>query len=248
MVATAAAADIEGVKVRPRIAVFSGPTATIGNSPPLVTSNQSRARHGLPLLTAPDGRPLRADVLRLQRLAAPVTVYVEAFSAHPLETDARHLYAGPDGWVDTDGTFHTEAPAGGGTPVYVVELKPEDGLLPLPYMARQADGSAWDDVTAYAGAPFEQSRQSFYPDARRIYEEIDRLGVHGSGRPVGLMPWPISTSSGPRRPGAGRPDGPTAPTPTAATAPSPPNGGATTSSATTRPTCAASRPSPRSPS
>lgn len=59
-------------EAKPLIAVFSGPTATIGNSPPLVTSNQARARHGLPL------HPGRFDVLRAQRLAAPVTVYIQA--------------------------------------------------------------------------------------------------------------------------------------------------------------------------
>ena len=63
---------------RPRIAVFAGPTATVLNTPDLVTSNKARARHGL----AP--RPGRFDQLRPQRLAAPATVYVEAFSAHPL--------------------------------------------------------------------------------------------------------------------------------------------------------------------
>jgi hypothetical protein len=36
----------------PRIAVFSGPTATIQNSPPLVTSGKARAQHGLPALVA----------------------------------------------------------------------------------------------------------------------------------------------------------------------------------------------------
>jgi hypothetical protein len=40
---------------RPRIAVFSGPTATIMNSAPLVTSNQARDRHGLPPLVATEG-------------------------------------------------------------------------------------------------------------------------------------------------------------------------------------------------
>ena len=34
-----------------RIAHLSGPTATIQNTPPLVTSNKARAKHGLPLLT-----------------------------------------------------------------------------------------------------------------------------------------------------------------------------------------------------
>ena len=160
----------------PRIAVFAGPTATIGNSPPLVTANKARARHGLTL------RPeLRVDVLRPQRLAAPVTVYVEAFSAHPLEADAAELYAPPDGWLDARGTFHTSEPPGGGIAVHEVELRPEDGLYPLPYMARQADGSAWDDAVAEPLAPAERARQTFYPDASRIYEEIERLGVGGDG-------------------------------------------------------------------
>lgn len=170
----------------PRIAVFSGPTATIGNSAPLVTSNKARARHGLPLMTAADGRPVAMDVLRPQRLAAPVTVYVEALSAHPLEADAAELYAPPDGWLDGDGRFTTERPSDGGTPVHVVELLPEDGLIPLPYMARQADGSAWEDTTASPLAGAAESRQTFYPDASRIYEEIDRLGVGGDGRAVAL--------------------------------------------------------------
>lgn len=170
----------------PRIAVFSGPTATIGNSPPLVTSNKARTVHGLPLLNGGDGKPVVTDILRLQRLAAPVTVYVEAYSAHPLEVDAAELYAPPDGWVDGNGTFSTTKPAGGGTQVYAVELRPEDGLLPLPYMGRQADGSAWEDATAEPGAPAGRSRQTFYPDASRLYEEIDRMGVASNGQPVAL--------------------------------------------------------------
>ena len=70
---------------KPRIAYLSGSNATIGNSPALVTSNKARAQYGLPLRPNPDGSAARFDVLRPQRLAAPVTVYVEQFSAHPLE-------------------------------------------------------------------------------------------------------------------------------------------------------------------
>ena len=76
-----------------RIAHLAGPNATIQNTPPLVTSNKARAKHGLALLTHPDGSPARFDVLRPQRLAAPVRVYVEQFSAHPLERDACGPYA-----------------------------------------------------------------------------------------------------------------------------------------------------------
>ena len=65
---------------KPRIAHFAGPNATIQNSPPLVTSNKARAKYGLPLdRPIPDGSAARFDVLRAQRLAAPVTVYVEQF-------------------------------------------------------------------------------------------------------------------------------------------------------------------------
>ncbi len=168
--------------MKPRIAVFSGPTATIHNSEPLVTSNQARAKHGLRLLTDVDDQPLRFDLLRPQRLAAPVTVYVEQFSAHPLERDAVELYAPPDGYLDEQGTFHRERQGPNDVPVYEVTLRPEDGLIPLPYMARQANGQAWEDDGAYPLAPAEHSRQPFYPDASRIFEEIDRLGVSHQGR------------------------------------------------------------------
>jgi len=86
-----------------RIAHLAGPNATIMNVPPLVTSNKARAMHGLPPLVDADNAPSRFDVLRPQRLAAPVTVYVEQFSAHPLEADAAALYAPPDGYVTRSG-------------------------------------------------------------------------------------------------------------------------------------------------
>ena len=133
-----------GTGRRPRIAVFSGPTATIQNSEPLVTSNKAREKYGLPLRTNPDGSPMRFDVLRAQRLAAPVTVYVEQFSAHPLERDAAELYGPPDGYLDSAGVFHKERTGSSDKPVYEVTLKPEDGLFPLPYMARQANGQPWE--------------------------------------------------------------------------------------------------------
>src|SRR5262245_64898265 len=91
-----------------RIAHLAGPTATIQNTPPLVTSNKARAKLGLPPLTDVDGGPLRHDALRPQRLAAPAKVYVEQFSAHPLESDAAELYGPPDGYIGVDGVFRTE--------------------------------------------------------------------------------------------------------------------------------------------
>lgn len=166
---------------KPRIAHLAGANATIGNSPPLVTSNKARAKYGLPLKTNPDGSDARFDVLRTQRLAAPATVYVEQFSAHPLERDTAELYGPPDGYVDADGNFHEDRQSDGDTPVYKIELRPEDGLYPLPYMARQADGSAWEDDCAFPLAPAEKSRQAYYPDGSRIFEEIDRFGIADDG-------------------------------------------------------------------
>src|SRR5229473_1758730 len=129
---------------RPRIAVFSGATSTIANSEPLVTSNKARAKYGLPPRQRPDGSEIRFDVLRPQRLAAPVKVYVRQFSAHPLEADAAELYAPPDGWLGSDGQVRDGQHGPGDKPVYRIELRPEDGVYPLPYMARQADGAAWE--------------------------------------------------------------------------------------------------------
>jgi hypothetical protein len=113
---------------RPRIAHFAGSNATIMNIPPLVTSNKAREKYGLALLTDADGSRLRFDVLRPQRIAAPVTIYVEQFSAHPLERDAAELYGPPDGYVDRSGAFHRERRNADDTPVYEITLRPEDGL------------------------------------------------------------------------------------------------------------------------
>src|SRR5438132_7507135 len=168
---------------KPRIAHISGSNATISSSPPLVTSNKAREKRGLHLLEDASGARMRFDALRPQRLAAPVTVYVEQFSAHPLESDAAELYGPPDGYLDRSGAFHKERKSAADVPVYEVTLKPEDGLYPLPYMAVQADGKPWDDDTTYKNAPANLARQPFYPDGTRVFEEIDRLGVdnHGIG-------------------------------------------------------------------
>src|SRR5436309_16077772 len=164
------------MRSKPRIAHLAGSNATIANSPPLVTSNKARQKYGLPVI-----EDQRFDALRPQRLAAPVTVYVEQFSAHPLERDAAELYGPPDGYVDSRGTFHKERRGADDRPVYEITLAPEDGVYPLPYMARQADGRAWEEDCAFPMAPEQQARQPFYPDGSRLFEEIDRLGVGDKG-------------------------------------------------------------------
>lgn len=166
---------------KPKIAVFSGPTATIQNSEPLVTSNKARENYGLPLRMNPDGTPMRFDVLRAQKLAAPVTVYIEQFSAHPLERDAAELYAPPDGYLDSSGVFHKQPTGPNDKAVYAVTLRPEDGLYPLPYMARQANGQPWEMDGAEKNAPAELCRVPFFPDGSRLFEEIDRLGISDEG-------------------------------------------------------------------
>jgi len=133
------------------------------------------------LLSDSEGKPVQFDVLRPQRLAAPVTVYVEQFSAHPLEADAAELYGAPDGYIDSAGHVHKERQSASDKPVYEVELGPEDGLYPLPYMAMQADGTAWEEECAFPQAPEAKARQGFFPDGSRSFEEIDRLQIGEKG-------------------------------------------------------------------
>ena len=142
---------------RPKIAVFSGPTSTIANSPSLVTSNKGRNGGDRNLQG-------RFDHLVAQSLYEPVTVRIKKFSGHPMEEDGREVY-----WDN-------------GQEYYEVELLPEDGPYLLPYMARREDGSE-------SGVPFEAGdmadpaigyggRQTFYPDASRVFADIDR-GISG---------------------------------------------------------------------
>ena len=118
---------------RPRIAVFAGPTATVLNSMPLVTGLKAAEKYGLERVVDRDGRPIRYEPLRPQRLAAPVKVYVEQFSAHPMESDMAELYAPPDGYLSPDGSFHRERTSPEDKPVFEMELRPEDGLYPLVF-------------------------------------------------------------------------------------------------------------------
>jgi hypothetical protein len=164
-----------------RIAHLAGPNATIQNTPPLVTSNKARVKYGLPPRLNANQTPQRFDVLRTQKLAVPAKVYVEQFSAHPLEADAAELYGPPDGYIDASGHFNTQQHGPEDRPVYEIELHPDDGYYPLPYMARQADGQAWEDDVAFPGAPTDKVRQTFYPDGARSFAEIDQMGVGEDG-------------------------------------------------------------------
>jgi len=165
----------------PRIAVFAGPTATVLNT--LTgprTSQKAREKYRLPPLQDWFGRVVQQDQLTFQRLAAPVTVYVDQFSALPLDEDSAELFAPPDGYLDAHNTFHKTRTGPGDRPVYEIVLRPEDGLYPLPYMGRRADGSAWEDWQPANGAR-GLIRQPFYPDASRLFEEIERMGAESTG-------------------------------------------------------------------
>src|SRR5258708_5589270 len=107
-----------------KIAHLAGPNATITNVPPLVTSNKARRKYGLPPLTDVEGGASRFDVLRPQVLAGPATVYVEQFSAHPLESDVAELYAPPDGFLDSTGEFSETRRSPLDRPVYKIEIGP----------------------------------------------------------------------------------------------------------------------------
>jgi hypothetical protein len=164
-----------------KVAHLAGPNATIQNTPPLVTSNKAREKFGLPPLTDIEGGVARFDVLRPQKLAAPVTVYVEQFSAHPLESDAIDLYGPPDGYLDSHGKFSPQRRSENDRPVYQIEITPQDGYYPLPYMARRKDGSPWEGDGVSPAASRTESRQPFMPDGARTFEEIDRFGIGPDG-------------------------------------------------------------------
>lgn len=101
-------------------------------------------------------------------------------SAHPLECEASSHYAPPDGYLDTANHFSKERRSPSDRPVYVAILRPEDGPYLLPYQARRADGSAWERHSPPTG-PDCSVRQTFWPDARSLVEEIERTASHLNG-------------------------------------------------------------------
>ena len=138
---------------RARIAVFSGPRATIANSPTLVTGNKGRIPGERVL-------PGRYDHLVPQLLHEPVVVRIRKYTGHPLEQDAAAVY-------------HQDE-----KDYYEVELLPEDGPYPLPYVARRANdsehGQPFEETDLFDPALSYGGRQFFYPDASRMFAEIDR--------------------------------------------------------------------------
>ena len=91
--------------------------------------------------------------------------------------------------VDQSGVFHKERKSLDDVPVYMTTLLPQDGLYPLPYMARQANGVSWEGDAAFlpALARAQLYRQSYYPHVLPIFEEIDRFGLGHAG--TGVIYW-----------------------------------------------------------
>ena len=122
-------------------------------------------------------RHLRHDALRPQRLAAPVKVYVEQFSAHPLESDVAELYGPPDGYIGADGVFREHRQNASDKPVYEIELKPDDGLYPLPYMATQARVDHFCELRARARRSRARRRPIFFLRIRLVAASTASYGV-----------------------------------------------------------------------
>src|SRR4029079_19530011 len=105
---------------------------------------------------------LRTYAVSAHSVSQPAKVYVYQFSAHPLESDVAELYGPPDGYIGADGVFRKQQRDNSDKPVYEIEIKPEDGLYPLPYMAVQTDGKAWEEECTTPGGL--KGRQGFFPD------------------------------------------------------------------------------------
>ena len=87
------------LKPKTRIAHLAGPTATIQNTPPLVTSNKARAKLALPPLKDAGWHGARFDVLRAQRLAAPGESLCRAVLRASARSRRGELYGPPDGYI-----------------------------------------------------------------------------------------------------------------------------------------------------
>ena len=97
----------------------------------------------------------------------------------PAGVDAAELYVPPDGYLDAKGEFRRERSSPQDKAVFEIDILPEDGVYPLPYMARQADGQAWEEECATPGAPADKARgilSGWIPQLR-----IDRLSVGPAG-------------------------------------------------------------------
>ena len=145
-----------------------------------VTSNR-RAKSTVCRAQPRDGSAMRFDVLRLQRLAAPGDGLRRTIQRAPLERDfARALRAA--GWLSRQRRrFSKQRTRPTDKPVFEVIMRPEDGLYPLPYMARQGNGQPWETDGTEKNVPSELCRVSFFPDGLAASSKNRPLGVSDEG-------------------------------------------------------------------
>ena len=67
----------------------------------------------------------------------PLRSMLNSFLRIRWKTNSEELYGPPDGYLAGDGALQPRPPNATDKAVYEIEIKPEDGLYPLPYMARQ---------------------------------------------------------------------------------------------------------------
>ena len=126
-----------------------------------------------------DGAPLKHDALRAQRLAAPAKVYVEQFSAHPLESDAAELYGPPDGYIGADGVFRKERRSPATSRSTRSNSSRRTVSIPCPIWRVRPTARPGRRNAPRRAAPIY--RQGFFPDGSRSFEEIDRLSIGVEG-------------------------------------------------------------------
>ena len=161
-------------KGKVKIAHLAGPTATIQNSPPLVTSNKARAN------TACRRERPRRQRSALRRVA-PATAgrsrkglcriasrRIRSKPTLPNSTVRRTDISMP--WRVPERAQHPDDKA-----VFEIEIHPEDGLYPMPYMARQANGQAWE-ANALRRCAREQAGKASIPTARAASRKSTAVG------------------------------------------------------------------------
>ena len=165
-------------KTKIRVAHLAGPNATIQNTPPLVTSNKARQKHGLPPLTSrgwqrPEVR--RAAHAASRRAGQSLCRAILRSSARARRRralrPARRLYRCrrpfPQGTARRRRTSRS-------TRSSCARRRPLSAAL---YGACRPTASLGKRNAPSLSAPAEQARQGFFPDGSRSFEEIDRLSI-----------------------------------------------------------------------
>ena len=94
--------------------------------------------------------------------------------------DAAELYGPPDGYIDADGDFQPRAARARATSRSMrSSFSLRTGSIRCPTWPLQEDGSPWEEETV---TPAARTRQGFFPDGSRSFEEIDRLSIGVDGQ------------------------------------------------------------------